>query len=264
MNLNKKINTHFSSLIPLVILFLMTTQSEARAEPNHTVIPTLRLGTEGAFRPFSFYQGPDLTGFEVELGQALSAEMGMKPEWKAYPFEQILKKLNQSEVDVALASHAITPDRKKVALFANPHYCTGAVLVGRAGNLYAMSDLVGKVVGVGSGTTYFNRVRSMKGLKGILVLTKNTEGSEALQNQKIDVWIEDLFVAGDYIKKHPNERLALGSVIFEETVGMAVQKNNPKLLNQINAALDILMKNGVYQKLSEKYFGHDVRCRRQK
>ncbi len=50
----------------------------------------INIATEGAFAPFNFYKGKELTGFEVELGNALAKEMGLKVEWKTTPFDSLL------------------------------------------------------------------------------------------------------------------------------------------------------------------------------
>jgi len=41
---------------------------------------------------------------------------------------------------------------------------------------------------------------------------------------------------------------------------MILQKNNPELKEKLNEGLAAIMRNGVYQRLSQKYFGEDVSC----
>ena len=43
--------------------------------------------TEGAFAPFNYYEGTKLTGYEVDVAEALAKKLGLKLEWKAVPFD---------------------------------------------------------------------------------------------------------------------------------------------------------------------------------
>jgi len=44
-------------------------------------------------------------------------------------------------------------------------------------------------------------------------------------------------------------------------VAMAVAKGNKGLLDALNRALAELMRDGTYAKISQKWFGEDIRCR---
>ena len=37
---------------------------------------TIKAATEGAFQPFKYYEGSKLTGFEVELAEAIAKKLG--------------------------------------------------------------------------------------------------------------------------------------------------------------------------------------------
>ncbi|HOG03994.1 MAG TPA: transporter substrate-binding domain-containing protein, partial [Accumulibacter sp.] len=41
---------------------------------------TIVAATEGGFQPFNYYDGPKLTGFEVELAEAIAKKLGLKLE----------------------------------------------------------------------------------------------------------------------------------------------------------------------------------------
>ena len=53
------------------------------------------VATEGQFAPFNYFQGSKLTGFEVDVAEALVAKMGLKVEWKALSFDALLAGLRQ-------------------------------------------------------------------------------------------------------------------------------------------------------------------------
>ena len=48
------------------------------------------VATEGQFAPFNYFQGSKLTGFEIDVAEAMVAKMGLKVEWKALSFDALL------------------------------------------------------------------------------------------------------------------------------------------------------------------------------
>ena len=79
----------------------------------------LHLATEANYPPFNYYdKGKTLTGFGVELGNAIARTMGLKPKWTAIVFDSLLIGLDQNKYDVVIASHGITPERQKAVNFS--------------------------------------------------------------------------------------------------------------------------------------------------
>lgn len=223
----------------------------------------IRIGTEGAFPPFNYFDEKNqLTGFEVDLGNAIAQKLGLKPVWIAQSFDSLLIQLNQGRFDFVIASHGITEERAKAVDFTNPHYCTGGILVSKKGGPKTAKDLQGKVVGVQIGTTYMEAAQKIPGVKEVRTYQKDPDALQDLLAGRIDAWITDRFVAKEAIKERKLENtLQLGELIFQEKVAMAVAKGNKSVRDALNRALADLMKDGTYAQISKKWFGEDVRCR---
>ncbi len=222
----------------------------------------VRIGTEGAFPPFNYFDEKNqLTGFEVDLGNALAKALGLRPRWVPQSFDTLLIQLNQGRFDFVIASHGITEERAKAVDFANPHYCTGGLVVSRKGGPRTAQDLRGKVVGVQVGTTYYEAVRRLP-VKEVRTYQKDPEALQDLLLGRIDAWVTDRFVAKEAIRERRLEgTLQTGSLLFQERVAMAVAKGNGGLLQALNGALATLMRDGTYAQLSRKWFAEDIRCR---
>ncbi|MGC8875730.1 ABC transporter substrate-binding protein [Thermus sp.] len=223
----------------------------------------IRIGTEGAFPPFNYFDAKNqLTGFEVDLGNALAKKLGLKPVWIAQSFDSLLIQLNQGRFDFVIASHGITEERAKAVDFTNPHYCTGGIIVSKKGGPRTAKDLRGKVVGVQIGTTYMEAAQKIPGVKQVRTYQKDPDALQDLLAGRLDAWITDRFVAKEAIKERKLENtLQLGELLFQERVAMAVAKGNKGVLDALNRALADLMKDGTYAQISKKWFGEDVRCR---
>lgn len=221
---------------------------------------TLIVATEPSYPPFTYTQGTRVTGFEAELAEMLAAKLGVKVQWKTASFDTLLIGLGQGRYDMVIASHGITPERQKAVDFAQPHYCSGGVVVSKTGGPKTAADLKGKRIAVQLGTTYATRMQKFPGLGSVQTYPNNTDALQALMAGRNDAYVTDRFVALEARKKLPG-KVQIGDLIFQEKIGIAIQKGNATLTRGINEALSTVLKDGSYAKLSQKYFGEDIRCK---
>ena len=222
---------------------------------------TLVVATEGQFAPFNFFQGKTLTGFEVELAEGLAKRMGLKVEWKSIGFDALLTGLQADRWDMVIASHGITDERAKAVTFADPHYCSGGVIVAKAGGAKTAKDLAGKVVAVQTGTTYLDNVKKVAGVKDVKNFPADNNARAALQSGRVDAWVTDKFLAKSALEADPKSGLQIGEFLFVERIAPAVAKGNTGLVTAVNQAMAKLMADGGYSALSGKWFKEDIRCK---
>lgn len=243
----------------LLAALLVITGATARTLEQVKTAGTVKIGTEGAFKPFNYFEGKKLTGFEVELGEALAKQMGVKFEWIPQSFDSLLIGLNQNRFDFVIASHGITPERLKAVDFSKPHYCTGGAIGYLAGGPKSVADLQGKRIGVQVGTTYLENVNKLRTVREVKTYPKDTDAQQALLSKRVDAWVGDKFGVLEASKAQP--LIKVGDLVFEEKIAMAVKKGNTSLTAALNTALKKVQADGTYAKLSAKYFGTDVRCK---
>ena len=248
-----------SAVIPLSLM--IAGPSEARECPVIKQSGTLVAATEGGFQPFNYYDGPKLTGFEVDLAEAIAKKLGLKLEWRVVPFDGQIAALKQDRFDFAIASHGYTEERAKSVDFANPHYCTGGQIAAHKDGPLTVVALNGKTVGVQLATSYADAAKKVKGIKTIKTYKGDPEAFAALRANKVDAWISDKFTVKATLDKHPDAGITGGELVFVERVSMILRKNNKELADKLNQALAEVMKDGTYKALSEKYFKEDVSCR---
>ncbi len=219
------------------------------------------MASEGAYPPFNYFQGSKLTGFEIEVGDAIAAKMGVKVEWKALGFDALLTGLRQDRWDLVIASFGITEERSKAVTFAQPHYCSGGVVVSKSADIRTVASLNGKTVAVQTGTTYFENIKKIPGIKEVRNLPQDTDARAALQNGRVDVWVTDKFVAKAALDANSSAGLKIGDLVFVEKIAAAVKKGNSSLAAAYNKALGEIMADGTFKTISEKYFKEDIRCK---
>lgn len=221
---------------------------------------TLLLATEGQYAPFNFFQGKQLTGFEVEVAELVTRQMGLKPEWKTLSFDALLTGLQQDRWDVVIASHAITDERAKAVTFTLPHYCSGGMVLSLSPALRSAKDLAGKTVAVQTGTTYAAELRRLPGIKDVKNFPSDTDARSALVSKRVDAMVTDRFVAKELLRKSPTAGFHPGDMVTIERVAAAVALGNTGLADAWSQALKAVMADGRYARISQKYFQEDVRC----
>jgi polar amino acid transport system substrate-binding protein len=248
-------------LLVAVCLALVAASAHARTLEEIKKDGKIIVASEGAFPPFNYFQGPKLTGFEIDLAEAIAKKMGVAIEWRALSFDALLAGLRQDRWDMVIASFGVTEERSKAVTFTNPHYCSGGIIVAKNPAIRTKKDLEGKVVAVQTGTTYLENVNKLGGLKEVKNFPKDTDARAALESGRVDAWVTDKFVAKEALEKHPGTGLQMGDFVFVERIATAVKKGNTSLREGIDKALADLMADGTYAAISQKYLHEDVRCR---
>ena len=125
-----------------------------KAEPAKV----LRVGTEPAFAPFEFPKegSKELTGFDIELIQAIGKQMGTKVEIAGMGFDALIPALNAGNIDAAIAGMTITEERKKAVTFSDPYYTSGLIVMVKKDNtaVKSVDDLKGKRIAAQIGTRF--------------------------------------------------------------------------------------------------------------
>ena len=216
--------------------------------------------TEGSFAPFNYFENGKLTGFEVELAEAVAQKLKLKLEWKPLPFDAQLAAVSQDRFDFAISSHGYTEARARAVDFADPHYCTGGQIGAPRGGPLTPAALQGHSVGVLLGSTYVEAARKIAGVGEIKTYKSEPEVFSALISHKVDAWISDRLLMRATLARHPEAGITLGDAVFVERVSMILHKDNPELRSQLNRGLAETMRDGTYARLSQKYFQSDIAC----
>lgn len=252
----------FSVVVGVVSgLFLLTGLAQARDWSEIKKSGTIIAATEGGFYPFNYFEGSKLTGFEVDVAEAVAKQMGLKLEWRVVTFDAQLAAIRQDRFDFAIASHGYTEERAKAVDFANPHYCTGGQIAGYRNGPLTVAALKDKTVGVQLATSYLDHANQIAGIREVKTYKSDPEAYSALRAKKVDAWISDKWLIKATLEKNPDPNIVAGEQVFVERVSAIMRKNNPELKAQFNHALEEILKNGTYQALSKKYFNTDISCK---
>ena len=102
----------YLKILPLLLL-LAPVQARTLSEVKQS--GTLIIETNGPYEPFVMEENGKLTGFEMELAEAIARQMGLKADIRNVAFAPLLSNLNKDKqrVDIVMASHIVTSTRAK-------------------------------------------------------------------------------------------------------------------------------------------------------
>lgn len=240
--------------------------ASAWLSPPAAAQQTLRIATEGTYYPWSYRNGAgELVGFDVEIARLLCAKMKVSCEIVAQDWDGIIPGLLARKFDAIVASMAMTPARRERVAFTSKYKDSVSRFVARKGTISDTSPagLKGKVIAVQRGSSQ-NKWLESEGYDktATLKLYDTTEGPELdLLAGRADLMIGNMASAHvGFFTKRPEAKdyefvgPDLKGGILGEGAGIALRKDDPKLLAAFDEALAAIVADGSYQALSAKYF----------
>lgn len=228
----------------------------------------LRICVEGAYPPFSETNAQgEVVGFDIDIANALCAEMGKSCEMVQTEWDGIIPALLERKCDAIVASMSITEERQKVIDFTNKYYQTPAKFIARkdAGLTDTPEGLAGKVVGVQRGTIHQDFMEGeFPGVELKLYGTQD-EAYLDLQAGRVDAVIADSIAMDDgFLKTEAGADYAFFGQDYSipkyhgEGAGIGIRKGEDELREAFNAAIDAIRASGEYETIRSKYFDFDI------
>ncbi|MGG2067387.1 ABC transporter substrate-binding protein [Bacillus sp. S14(2024)] len=217
-----------------------------------------RYAMSGLYKPFNYKENGKLVGFDVEIGEALAKKMNMKAVPVTNPWETLIQGLQAKKYDVILGSMAITEDRLKAVNFTNPYYRSGAqIFVSKTNtSISSAEDLKGKKVGVVKASTFKTLVA--KQTNQITEYDSDITALMDLEPGRVDAVVTDQMVGLRMMKEGKSNIKDVGKPLSLDEMAIAVRKDDKELMQKLNKALDEIIQDGTYEKISKKWFGRNI------
>jgi polar amino acid transport system substrate-binding protein/arginine/ornithine transport system substrate-binding protein len=254
--------TRNSLLATLAAAAIGMTASLAQAQD------VLRVGLEAAYPPFASKAADgSLQGFDVEIANALCDQMKRKCAFVESDWDGIIPALLTKKFDAIISSMGITEDRMKQVDFTGKYYISPSALITAkdAGVTADDAGTAGKAIGVQRGTAHECFVQKFFPQAEMKQYGTTEEAYLDLTAGRLDAVMVDSIPGNEWLKNNaPNgDYGAVKSDLYDkgcfgEGIGIAVRKEDDKLTDELNAAIKGIRASGVYQKISNSYFGRDI------
>ncbi|MEB0044897.1 MULTISPECIES: transporter substrate-binding domain-containing protein [unclassified Pseudomonas] len=230
---------------------------------SSAVDPQIRFGVEALVPPFESRDDKgELVGLNIELGNALCAELNARCVWVDQDYATNIEALEAGRFD-AIMPMTPTPARRERIDFTENLYPLSSRLVARedAGLQPTALSLKGKRVGVLAGTSREAFAKARWAPEGVVVRSFNFNDQliASLAAGEIDATLQDTIEITHALLNHPYGRdfsfagPALNDPMLGSGVAMALRKTDTVLRDNLNAALERLKQNGQYQTITQRY-----------
>ena len=250
-------------LLVLTMAFALAACGESKeaAAGGEDNMPVYKVAMEPTFPPFDTIdeQTQELSGFDVDMMEAIAADQGFQLEWVNMGFDGLIPALQAGNIDIIASGMNASPDRREKVDFSTTYYDSGLVVAIKAGNttIKSIDDLTPDMKAGGQiGTTGADLATELYE-SGKIGEAKIYNGLDVavmdLLNGTIDALINDLPVTKAYMEAKPGTIEIVGDVLNAESYGYAVQKGNAELLEKINAGMQNLKDNGKFDEIYAKW-----------
>lgn len=227
----------------------------------------IRIATEGTYPPFSYIENGKLTGFDVDIAEALCAKIQAKCEVVSQEWDGMIPGLMSGKYDAIVASMAITDERKKKIDFTDKYYATPArfIAVKDSGITdTSPAGLKGKVIGVQGSTTQATYLEDK--YKGADVkLYKTVDDADMdLANGRVDAVFSDSAILYQWLKTKDGGCCGfVGEEVRDQQYfgvgkGIGIRKEDADLRDKLNEATKAIIADGTYEKINKKYFPFSI------
>lgn len=223
----------------------------------------LKIGVDPSQPPFVADDGKgNLSGLDVALANELADKWGVKVQWVYTGYDGLYDALNGGQFDLILSALPYNPTKTEDVNFSHSYANLGPVLVVRGEDTTTndLSALTGRQVAVELGTAGDAAARKWQRRLNLDVREFNTGGEalHALQVNQVAAALVDPISLFDFQRAEADTGAkswrVVGKPLTDELYVIAVRKDSPFLLQQINAVIDGLKRDGSLEELQQKWF----------
>ena len=230
---------------------------------------SITVGFDNTFVPMGFEEkNGTYAGFDIELAKYVSKKLGITVHFQPIDWDMKETELQNGTIDAIWNGYSATDERREKVAFTIPYMQNTQILVvKKTSGIHSVEDMAGKVLGAQNGSS------------GMLdfeehpeVLKNRVKGGDAdqyqsvneaiidLKNDRIDALLIDRVYADYYLTTEgiADEYDTIPSGFESESFAVGVRPADKKLLEALNQAFKELYQEGIFQQISQKWFGEDV------
>ena len=209
---------------------------------------------ETSFAPFVFVDNNRIVGVDIELAEAIAAELKRPLEIRVVPFTEVIPLVMTGAADMGASGISITPERSAMVLFSKS-YEDGVrrILVNDDATFEKLEDLLGKVIGAQKGTTNEDFAVNQLHARETYHYDTATLGILGLLNHEIDAYVDDEGEADLAAGKYIGRVKMLNIAIPAEQYGFVFQSGNAEAKAAADKVIDEKRANGELQALFRRY-----------
>ena len=216
----------------------------------------LRVGLSADYAPMEFEHTvngkTEYAGVDIDLAKKIAKDNNLKLKIVNMSFDSLLGALKTGKIDIIISGMTSTPERKKQVDFSDSYMMTKNIMLvkkDKVSEYKDIKDINNKKVGAQKGTEQEKIAQTEIENASITSLSRLPDVILALKSGKVEGAVVEKPVAEAYLKQNP--KLGISNVKFneeEKDTVIAVPKDSPKLLSQINKTIKEVKDKGLIDK----------------
>ncbi|EOB7602333.1 ABC transporter permease subunit [Staphylococcus aureus] len=216
----------------------------------------LRVGLSADYAPMEFEHTvngkTEYAGVDIDLAKKIAKDNNLKLKIVNMSFDSLLGALKTGKIDIIISGMTSTPERKKQVDFSDSYMMTKNIMLVKKDKVNEYKDIKdfnNKKVGAQKGTEQEKIAQTEIENASITSLSRLPDVILALKSGKVEGAVVEKPVAEAYLKQNP--KLGISNVKFneeEKDTVIAVPKDSPKLLSQINKTIKEVKDKGLIDK----------------
>ncbi|MGI8648047.1 MAG: glutamate-binding protein [Acidimicrobiales bacterium] len=205
-------------------------------------------------------------GFDIDVATYIAKQLGVDAKniaWKETRSVNRESFLQNGNVDLAVASYTINPNRKKKVGFAGPYYIAHQDIMVRSNDnsIQSFADLKGKrlcqVAGSNSWENITRGTNKLNQKQDVVLFPANSydECMTKLRGKSVDVVSTDDVILAGFAARDPQNFKVVGAPFTDEKYGVGMKKGDKKSCEAVNMAIKKMYEDGSAQRFLEKNFG---------
>lgn len=242
-----------------------TTEEEFVSELPDSA-PVVRVASDSDFAPYEFKdEYGNVSGFDIDVMNAIGEDQGFRVENYTDRWEVIFENLDSKNRDMIAAAVPYSAERASKYLLSDPYAPLPSTLLylDESLNLNSLNDLSNVRIGVLDDTVQHEFFSSGQfKVKSVEPYITTFAAVQAMAQGKVDAVAEDSGALRYIMEDLPS--LQPQYFDYEDLTAEAarkvlvIDKDQPELLEKVNAGLKTIKENGTYGKLTTKWFGEDL------
>ena len=232
-----------------------TTEKKADATEDNV----LRIGTEGAYAPFNYTNADGtLGGFDIEIANAICADMQVTCEIMAQDWDGIIPGLKAGKYDAIVAAMSVTPERAQQVAFTDPYFSNALVFLAKKDSSFDpsnSSDIDSHSIAAQRSTISSQWLEKAYPKADMKLYDTLSNAFLDLGSGRVDAMISDKLPAIEWLSSPSGSNYGLkgDEIDINDNFAIAVRPNDA-LQAKINTSLSNIKANGTYDKINQKYF----------
>lgn len=220
----------------------------------------LRIGTEGAYAPFNYTNADGtLGGFDIEIANAICADMQVTCEIMAQDWDGIIPGLKAGKYDAIVAAMSVTPERSQQVAFTDPYFSNALVFLAKKDSSFdpaKVSDINAHSIAAQRSTISSQWLENAYPKADMKLYDTLSNAFLDLGAGRVDAMISDKLPAIEWLSSASGSNYVLkgAEIDINDNFAIAVRPNDDALQAKINASLANIKSNGTYDKINQKYF----------